>query len=246
MARLYVVGIGIGNEKDISLNGIDACRGAKNVFAELYTCPVDIDLKNLEKIIGKPVTVLDRESVEDKDTVLESSRHEDTAFIVGGDPLSATTHSDIVCRARKEGIDVEIEHSSSIFSAIAESGLHLYKFGKTVSIPFPQDNYFPTSSYDMISDNLKIKAHTLVLLDIGMTANRGIEMLLDMEKARSKSMISEDLEIIVLSHLGSRSRICYGKIRNLLKLDFGRMPHSIIIPSELHFQEKDFVDMFRV
>ncbi|MBW6451105.1 MAG: diphthine synthase [DPANN group archaeon] len=245
MAKLYIIGLGIGNEKDISINGLDACKKSKTVFAEFYTCPVDLDLKNLEKLIGKQVIVLDRADVEDKDIVFERAKSEDVAFIVGGDPLSATTHSDIVYRVRKEGISVEIIHASSIFSAIAESGLHLYKFGKTVSIPFPKENYFPTSAYDMIFDNLSIKAHTLALLDIGMSANCAMELFLELEGIKKKAILSEETEIIVLAHLGNGSNIYYGIIKDLIGLDFGKMPHSIIIPSELHFQELDFVSMFK-
>ncbi len=238
---LYLIGLGLHNEKDISLRGLETAKKADKVFIELYTNTHCIHFKNLEKSIGKKITVLDRKQVEETDIILKSAKKQKTIFFVSGDPLAATTHLDLVMQARKNNIKVEIIHSSSIFSAIGEAGLSIYKFGKTVSLPIPEKNYCPTSPYDNIEDNLKMGLHTLVLPHPGMTANEALNLLLDLEKRKKKNVISENKKIVVAAHLGHNSLVKYDKIHNLLKQDFGNLPHSLIMPGKLHFQEKEFL-----
>lgn len=242
---LYLVGIGVHDEMDISLKGIDACKKSRAVFAEFYTSPIPVNLEALQEIIGKEISLLDRRQVEEANILIESAKKGDTAFLVGGDPLSATTHADIVLEARHAGVNVGIIHSSSVFSAIAESGMHLYKFGRTVSLPQPQENYFPVSPYDNILENKNAGLHTLLLLDIGMTANRAIGLLLELEGKQKKNLFSNEAKIVVCAHLGGNSMIKYGPMAGLAKLEFGGHPHCIIIPGELHFHEEEFLGFFK-
>ncbi|MCK4968578.1 MAG: diphthine synthase [Candidatus Aenigmarchaeota archaeon] len=241
---LYLIGIGINDEKDISLKGIEAIKKCENVFMELYTCPIHIDLKNLEKLTGKKIRLLERNHVEDEEVVLNSAKTKDTAFLVGGDALSATTHTEIILDAKKLGIDVKIIHASSIFTAIAETGLMLYKFGKTVSLPFPQEGYFPTTPYTNIKDNLDSSLHTLLLLDIGMSANKAIEILLELEEKMNGKLFDDSFKLVIVAHLGGDSLIKYDTISNLKNMDFGIQPHALIIPSKLHFHEEEFLELF--
>lgn len=241
---LYLIGIGIHDERDISLKGIEAAKKCRSVFAEFYTSPIAVNMANLEKIIGKKITLLERKQVEEENNIIEAAKKEDTAFLVGGDPLSATTHAGIVLEAKKFGIVVEVIHSSSIFSAIAETGMHLYKFGRAVSLPAPEENYFPASPYDNIFENKNAGLHTLVLLDIGMTANKAIELFFELEKKQKKKLFSKETKIVVCAHLGGNSVIKYGAMDELAKTDFGAHPQCIIIPGELHFHEKEFLETF--
>ena len=240
---LHLIGTGIHDEKDISLKGIEACKKCARVFAEFYTCPVSVDIPSLEKIVGKKITILDRKQVEEDEVVLEFAKKEDTAFLVGGDALSATTHTQLVLDAKKAGIEVRVIHASSIFTAIAETGLMPYKFGKTVSLPFPQKGYFPTTPYNSIKENLNSGLHTLLLLDIGMTANRAIEILLELEKKVKENIFSKETKLVVAAHLGGDSLIKQDTIENLKKRDFGALPHSIVVPGKLHFHEEEFLDL---
>ena len=50
--------------------------------------------------------------------------------------------------------------------ACGSSGLHLYNFGATVSIPFFTDGWKPTSFLDKLEYNRGGAMHTLCLLDI--------------------------------------------------------------------------------
>ena len=242
---LYLIGTGIHDEKDMSLKGIDACKKCAKVFAEFYTCPVSVNITSLEKMVGKKITVLDRKQVEEGEVVIESAKKQDTAFLVGGDALSATTHTEIMLGAKKAGIEVKIIHASSIFTAIAETGLMLYKFGKTVSLPFPQKGYFPATPYTNIKENLDAGLHTLLLLDIGMTANRALEILLELEGKLKGNVFSKDTKIVVVAHIGGDSLIKYDAIENLKKMDFGALPHSIVVLGKMHFHEADVLGLFK-
>lgn len=240
---LYLIGIGIYDERDMSLKALDALKDCKKIYAEFYTSPIKVDLINLKELAGKEIELLGRKQVEEENLILDSAKRQDTAFLVGGDALSATTHMEFAIRCRKENIPFRIIHSSSIFTAVAESGLQLYKFGRTVSLPYPKENYFPTSPYENIQKNLKDGLHTLLLLDIGMTANQAMELLIELEKKLKKDIINTDTKIVCLAHLGSDkgSTIRYGKIKDLKKVDFGALPHTIIIPGNLHFTESEYL-----
>lgn len=78
----------------------------------------------------------------------------------------ATTHTDILLRARALNIPYQVIHNASIVNAVGTCGLQLYNFGQTVSLPFFTDNWKPDSWYDKIAENSKLGMHTLVLLDI--------------------------------------------------------------------------------
>jgi diphthine synthase len=47
------------------------------------------------------------------------------AFLVGGDPLSATTHTDLILRAVQLNIPYKIIHNASIMNAIGSCGLQV-------------------------------------------------------------------------------------------------------------------------
>ena len=78
----------------------------------------------------------------------------------------ATTHTDIIIRARSLKIPVQVVHNASIMNAIGACGLQLYNFGQTVSLVFFTETWKPDSFYDRIKENVDLGMHTLVLLDI--------------------------------------------------------------------------------
>jgi len=240
---LYIIGLGIYEERDMSLKALAALKKCKKIYAEFYTSPIKVDLKELEKLAGKKVEVLERKQVEEESKIIDSAAKQDTAFIAGGDALSATTHIDLAMQCRKKGIVVRIIHGSSIFSAVAECGLQLYKFGRTVSLPYPKENYFPESPYENIMLNVKGGLHTMLLLDIGMKANEAMDVMMALEKKLKGRILTENTKIVVAAHLGADSgaTIKYGKIKDLKVMDFGELPHTILIPGKLHFAEEDYL-----
>jgi len=239
-----MIGTGIYDERDISLKAIDALKKSKKIYAEFYTCPVNVNIEVLEKQAGKKIRVLDRAQVEEQDIIIDSAKKQDTSFLVGGDALSATTHTQLMLDAKKSGIVVKVIHASSIFTAIAETGLQLYKFGKTVSLPLPQVNYFPTTPYTNLKENLDSGLHTLLLLDIGMSANTAIDILMDLEEKMKGNIFSNRTRLVVAAHLGGDSLVKYDTISSLRKMDFGALPHTIVIPGKLHFTEVEYLKTF--
>jgi diphthine synthase len=234
---LYLVGLGLSDEKDLSIKGLETLKRCGRVYAEFYTSRFNGDLSNLSKMIGKEIIVLDRTDVEEKaeENILKQSAESDVALLVCGDPMVATTHTDLIIRAKKLSIKYKIIHASSIISAIAETGLQIYKFGRTASIAYPEGTYFPTSPYDLLKDNLFLGMHTLFLLDVKaaenrfMTVNEGIKLLLEMEEKKQGKIFSLDSLCVGVARLGSDDVIIQaGKASEIMKEDFGKPPHCLV------------------
>ena len=239
---LAFVGIGLHDERDITLKGLEMARKCDRVYMELYTSVMDMDMKKLEEMIGKKVEILSREEVEEGGKIIEEAKEMDVCLLVPGDPMMATTHVELRLRAMEEGIETSLIHGISIITASAGLlGLQIYKFGRVVSIARPYENYFPLSPYDRIKENVKAGLHTLLLLDIGekpMTANEGMEILLEMERRKGEGIISADTLIAVVARASSNdAMIRAGYIKDLMKEDFGSPPHCIVIPGDMHFME---------
>ncbi|XP_012079491.1 probable diphthine methyl ester synthase isoform X2 [Jatropha curcas] len=211
---LYIVGLGLGDEKDITIRGLEAVKKCEKVYMEAYTSLLSFGLSGdglstLENLYGKRITIADREMVEEKaDDILSEARVSDVAFLVVGDPFGATTHSDLVVRANTLRVNVKVVHNASVMNAIGICGLQLYRYGETVSIPFFSDTWRPDSFYEKIRINRELGLHTLCLLDIRvkepsweslargrkkyeppryMTINTAIEQLLEVEQRRGES-----------------------------------------------------------
>lgn len=67
-----------------------------------------------EEFYGRSLIVADRELVESAaDEILPRGEDEDVAFLVVGDPFGATTHTDLVLRAKEKDIQVrEMEQNT--------------------------------------------------------------------------------------------------------------------------------------
>jgi diphthine synthase len=249
---LSLIGLGLWNEDDISIRGLNRAKNADVVYLELYTSKWYGNLKKLEKIIDKKIKILERIDLEDKsEKIIEEAKKVDVAILVPGDPLVATTHNSLLLDAKKEGVKTEVIHNASIYSAIGECGLHLYKFGSTATIPFPEKTEIPVSTYENIEKNEKKDLHSLLLLDIVsekdtyMTPKEGMETLLRIEKKEKKKCFTEDTWIVVLARIGSeKPLIMYGKVKNLLNKDFGNPPYVIVVPGKLHFTEKEYLEFY--
>src|SRR3989338_6665251 len=149
-------------------------------------------LKALERKIKKKILVLSRQEVE-SDFVTEHARKKDIALLISGDPMTATTHFQLIFDAKKSGIPYEIIHAPSIYTSIADTGLQLYKFGRTTTLVYPEKNFSPSSPYEVIEMNRKLGLHTLVLLDIKedrqMSVKEGIEILMKMENGKKEKIL---------------------------------------------------------
>lgn len=239
---LYLIGIGL-SKGDISLKAKEAIEKCDSIYAENYTSIYDSDLSEL---FGKSIKILGRDETESLN-FLEEAKTKKLAFLVIGDPLSATTHFEIISECRKRGIKYEIIHSASVLTAIAETGLSLYKFGKVTSIPKWQEkeNYQPKSFYSVLKQNLQIGAHTLLLLDNELSLQEAISYLLQISKEQGGSF-SEKTLCVACSCLGTaKQKIAYGEAKKIARLNLNK-PHCLIVPAKLHFVEAEFLKRFKV
>jgi diphthine synthase len=243
---LIFIGLGLYDEKDISLKAYDRIKECSKVFAEFYTAYLmGTTKKSLEKILGREIIILTRRETEKGEVILSAAEKEPVAFITCGDPFTATTHVDLRLRAIKRGIKTAVIHGSSIITAVPGLlGLQQYKFGRITTLPFREKDYFPISPYHVIRDNKEMGFHSLVLLDIQsetnqfMSASEGIELLLDMEHHCNENVILQDTLACVVARAGSMEpTICANTIQQLRKKDFGPPLHTIVIPGHLHFME---------
>jgi len=247
---LYIIGIGLNDEKDISVKGLEAVKKCDHIYLENYTSALSCPIETLEKFYGKKITLAPRELVEKQsDEILDKAQIKNVALLIVGDVFSATTHIDIWQRAKEKNIKTKIIHNASVLTAIGETGLQLYKFGKTTSIPFENENV--ETPYNVLKENQKNKLHTLVLLDLNpkenkfMTINDAIRYLLKVEIKRGEKTFKDSTLCVGCSKLGSQDQIIKsGKASELLRFDFKKGVQCLIVPSELHFMEEEILNTY--
>ncbi len=250
MGELVFVGLGLCDEKDISLRGVEEIKEADAVFAELYTSLMPrLSVQRLERLVGKKVSIVSRRVLEEEEggAILRQAKRGKTVFLVPGDPLIATTHVDLRIRAEGQGIKTRIIHGASIISAvIGLSGLQNYKYGRSVTIPFPENGFISETPYRVIGENREMGLHTLCFLDIRadekrcMTVREGLETLLAVEKRKRSQVITKETVVVGIARAGSKIPIVKaGYVENMITYDFGSPPHTLVFPGKLHFMEAE-------
>ena len=253
MNELIFIGLGLNDEKGITIKGLEETKSADTVFMETYTSLMpDFSLKRLEALCGKKIKVVSRRDLEEENgtQILQTAKTGKTVFLVPGDPFIATTHVTLRIDAAKQGIQTRIIHGISIMSAIVSlSGLHNYKFGKTVTVPFPEN--FSETPYNVIAQNKKVGLHTLCLLDLKanenlfLSINQAIKMLLEVEEKKKQNIIIPDTVAVGIARAGSDNPTLKADfVKDLANYEFGKPPYSLIIPGDLHFMEIDSLIAF--
>jgi len=253
MRELVFIGLGLNDENGISLAGLEETKSADTVFAELYTNLLpNLSFNRLTNLCGKKVTLLKRLDLEDHngEALIQAAKKGKTVLLVPGDPLIATTHMTLRLAAEKANIRTRIVHGASIISAaIGLSGLHNYKSGKSVTIPFPE-NYSETP-YKVVAQNRKAGLHTLCLLDIDtereryLTIKDSLETLLKIEEKRKQEAFTQTSLAVGIARAGSKTpTVKADYAQKLLNQDFGAPPYCLIVPAELHFMEAEALVAF--
>jgi len=268
---LFIIGIGLADEKDVSVKGLEKIKQSDFIYLECYTSILfESSLAKMEELYGKKVIILDRDAVEGEksmEKILSSALTKNISILVVGDPFCATTHSDLYLRAVKLGVKVQVIHNASIMSAVGASGMQVYRFGETVSIPFFTEKWRPYSFYEKILANRKMGLHTLVLLDIKvkepteeslakgkpvylppryMSVAVAAQQLLETESVKAQKAYDKNTKCIALARIGAETqKIVSGTLEEMSKIDMGDPLHSLVLCSDsLHPIEQEMYEFY--
>ena len=243
---LWFVGLGISGIESISKKAEEILTKANVVYLEEFTSPINSEhVTEIKKIVKGEFKLAKRWQIEDGNEILKTATKKDVVLLTYGDPFIATTHIELRTRAKQQKIKTNTVHASSAVTAmVGECGLHYYKIGKIVTIM--KDNKTITTPYYTIHNNSTRGLHTVLLLEYNQDKEfflepaEALENLVSIEKEQRRQVISLSTIAIIASRIGSQNqKIVVGRISNLLNKTFGEPPHSIIIPSNLHFTEVD-------
>ncbi|KAK4556040.1 diphthine synthase [Recurvomyces mirabilis] len=269
---LYIIGLGLADERDVSVKGLEIIRKAERVYLEAYTAVLLVDQAQLESYYSRSVILADREKVESQsDEILSGAHEKDIAFLVVGDPFSATTHTDLALRCRQHDPPIQTRTlpNASILTAVGATGLSLYSFGQTVSMVFFTENWKPSSFYDRVAENVSLGLHTLVLLDIKvkepdlvamargkivyepprfMTVAQCASQMLEVEEERQQGICGKESLAVGVARLGSEDQVIVaGTLEELAVADLGKPLHSLVLcGKKMHEMEWEYVRGFAV
>lgn len=248
---LWFVGLGISGFRSIPNEALDVLLRADTVYLEEFTSPIaKSDLDKIREMTGGEFRLAKRWQVEDGTEILDNAKKNKVVLLAYGDPYVATTHIELRARATEQGIKTQSIHaSSSLTSMIGECGLHFYKVGRIATIM--SDVKSLTTPYYIIYKNVIEGNHTVLLLeynqakDFFLDPKDALDGLLKTEKGQNRSVVSLSTFSIVASRIGfDDQKIVAGNVSSLIEINFGRPPHTIIIPGRLHFTESDALKIF--
>ncbi|ELY52103.1 diphthine synthase [Natronolimnohabitans innermongolicus] len=262
---LTFIGLGLYDERSITVEGQAALRSADRAYAEFYTSKlIGTSVSDLEAHHDVDIEVRDRAGVEQHpEEILEAAESEDVAFLTAGDTMISTTHVDLRLRAHDRGIETRVIHGVTAQTATSSlTGLQNYRFGKATTLPFPYAHGaegLPASVTETIDANREEGLHTVVYLDIkvgqGPTSSQnakrsddkvGHERTEDDEYMTADvgaELLAEeypDLVGVVVARAGSPDPlVAAGTMTDLAEREFGEPLHLLVIPGECHLLEAD-------
>jgi len=238
-----LAGLGM-NIEEIPCSVLEVIKKADYVFLEIYTNIPSKKLLEYLMNLRKDIKIVYRKFVEEElEDFIIKNKEKTIALLVFGNPLFATTHISLLKFCKENKIDFKVILSSSIYDHIAKTGLFIYKFGKTVSIPFHESDI----PYKVIKENLSIGAHTLLLLDIDtekskyLSIREAIERLISLENKFREGIIDLNKKIIICERLGFEDeKIYYVSLKKAMEFEYN-YPVCIIYPSDLNPIEKEIL-----
>ncbi|KAL1504131.1 hypothetical protein AB1Y20_010541 [Prymnesium parvum] len=263
----YLVGLGLADEHDITLKGLKAVQSSAVVYIEAYTSVLAVPKERLEAAWGVKIELAPRELCESHiEPILERARTEDVSMLVVGDPFGATTHCDLLSRAKQLGVPHKVVHNASIMNAIGCCGLQLYRFGETVSICFFTSTWRPDSFYDKVVQNHNVGLHTLALLDIKvreatlpsiargkpqylpprfMTVRQACQQLISVEQARGCGVCTPATRAVGVARVGADDQmVVQGTLLELQAVAFGGPLHSMVLLGKCDDVESELLAAF--
>ncbi|MGZ4911981.1 MAG: diphthine synthase [Halobacteriota archaeon] len=247
---LTFIGLGLFDESDVSLKGLELIKSADVVYAEFYTSRLaGSTLQRLQELYEREIHILSREEIEQapEKHLLRDALDQNVVFLTAGDAMISTTHVDLRIRAHDRGIKTRLIHGASIVTAVCGlTGLQNYRFGKSATISFPYRTISDVP-YNSVMMNLRNNLHTLLFLDIHkelMSINQGIELLIHSEHEKGRNQLIGSLAVGI-ARAGSPSPVVKTDVLGRLKdYDFGPPLHVLVIPAPLHFMEEEALERF--
>ncbi len=249
----YLIGVGLRPDH-LTLEAVQAAEKCNRVFLDTYTSAyAQGNVKDLREALAKEILCLDRKGLEEGfELVLKNAKaeEEDVALLVFGNPLSATTHIQLLVDAKKLGLETKVVPGISVYDFLAQTGLDQYRFGRTCTIVEPKPGYEPESFYGVIEKNFKAGMHTLCLLDIDaeqsrmMSVAQALTVLEKIEKKRGKGILKK-ASLVGLYGLGNENqRVKQASLEVLQKSSFALYPQSLVVAAPLNEKEKEALGWF--
>jgi diphthine synthase len=256
MGELTFIGLGLGDERDLSLRARDHLRAVARVFSEQYTSRLAPgSAARLAADLGIRIEPLTRAELEAGDRLWEALEGQGSvALLVVGDPFVATTHVAVRVECERRGHTWRYLPAATVLTAVPSYlGLMHYRFGRTVSLPFPAPGFVPKSPLEGIRRNRSSDLHTLVLLDLdpepprALSASEALRILTERDDS-DPPILPASLEIGVVARVGTADAgAWWGTRPALADVDFGPPLHALVIPApSLHFEEEAALARWRV
>ena len=255
MPMLTFVGLGLYDERSVTVEGREAIRAADRVVAEFYTSRlVGATVADLETAHDVDIEVRDRAGVErHPEDVLDDVEDRDVVFLTAGDPMISTTHVDLRLRAADRGVDTRVVHGVTAETAASSlTGLQNYRFGKATTLPFEfahGGDGVPDSVIETIDANRQRDLHTLVYLDIKVDDPAAPEdgeefMTADHAAGLLAADWAGELAVAVARAGSPDPIVAADRLSALAERDFGDPLHLLVIPGELHHLEAEALASF--
>jgi diphthine synthase len=242
---LSFIGLGLYDERSITLRGKARLQEANRVFAEFYTSKLaGTTVENLERYHDISIERRDRAGVEQEpEPILAVAEDGHAAFLTAGDTMISTTHVDLRMRAHERGIETDVVHGTTAQAAASSlTGLQNYRFGKATTLPFEETHGgVPDSVLETIRANRERDLHTLVFLDIDAEHER----YMTGDTAAGLLAAHLDTPGVVVAQAGSDDpTVRADRLATLAGERFGPPLHLLVIPGSPHPLERESLETF--
>ena len=252
---LYLVGAGIASTY-LTLRALQVIGSADKVYIDAYTSIAPgIDEELVARLNPEAEVVrASRSLLEDySERIIEEARGKRVVVLAPGDPLTATTHISLIVEAKKRGVEVHIVPGvGGPQAAMTVTGLQFYRFGKPVTLVYPEEGLRPYSVVETIAENRARDLHTLVLLDLrldagkAMTVPEAVKILADLEAELAsrepgfKPFLNEAI-LVGIARAGLPDQRCVaGPPGFVAAADYPPPPHSLVVTApRLHPMEEE-------
>jgi diphthine synthase len=84
---LYLIGLGLCDEKNITLRGLEYIKSSDYIYMEYYTSILSVDKSKLESLYEKQIILAEREMIESNSEILSKVKEHKVSLLVVVDPF---------------------------------------------------------------------------------------------------------------------------------------------------------------